>query len=349
MAGPATPFTLRYHDDREHWIPPGVGVVEGSCRGYFGPVPPDVLGELYGSEFEWSNGLLYSEYLAGKVLPPGVCAPVQLSTKPQRVNQGQRVTRPIPSRPAAIAEGQLCIAAEPIRFALARQGQTVTSRFEVDMPPTGTILPFVGLTPPPGYLACDGSEVDIATYPALWDAIAIVTTGTIDFASGTIYDLPADVVGQLTGGTPCYMLDVAGLSQVVSIVTGTSVLTDGAATIAGTREVRFYPFGSADPFASFTLPDLRGRAPMRFGAGTGLTGWRLAHQVGEEAHTMAEHEMPSHRHAISITYRTPQPDAGGNVIDLGGSDGPGHTDYTGSGDPFNVLGPRLAVNYIIKT
>ncbi len=37
--------------------------------------------------------------------------------------------------------------------------------------PPGTILPFAGETPPPGYLICDGSSVSSNNYPALSTAI----------------------------------------------------------------------------------------------------------------------------------------------------------------------------------
>jgi microcystin-dependent protein len=37
--------------------------------------------------------------------------------------------------------------------------------------PVGTILPFAGITPPTGYLLCDGSEVLIATYATLYSVI----------------------------------------------------------------------------------------------------------------------------------------------------------------------------------
>jgi len=53
------------------------GTVQGSERPYFGPIPDDKLEDRVGSDDEWVDGLLYSEYLAGKVLPPGRCWPLR--------------------------------------------------------------------------------------------------------------------------------------------------------------------------------------------------------------------------------------------------------------------------------
>ena len=44
---------------------------------------------------------------------------------------------------------------------------------------------------------------------------------------------------------------------------------------------------------TFALPNLRGRAPMHFGA-----GFALGQQGGEEAHTLTASEMPAHTHAL---------------------------------------------------
>jgi hypothetical protein len=44
--------------------------------------------------------------------------------------------------------------------------------------PVGTILPFAGITPPTGYLLCDGSEVLIATYAVLYSDIGYTYKAT---------------------------------------------------------------------------------------------------------------------------------------------------------------------------
>jgi len=47
---------------------------------------------------------------------------------------------------------------------------------------------------------------------------------------------------------------------------------------------------------TFALPDLRGRVPMHAGQGGGLSNRTLGQQIGEEAHSLAQTEMPAHSH-----------------------------------------------------
>ena len=79
-SGPGLPFPTRFQDtfwDRQDRLDPVIpGIVQGSERPYFGPIPPDALTEIRGSEDEWLNGLLFSDYEAGRVLPPGLCWPL---------------------------------------------------------------------------------------------------------------------------------------------------------------------------------------------------------------------------------------------------------------------------------
>lgn len=51
-----------------------------------------------------------------------------------------------------------------------------------------------------------------------------------------------------------------------------------------------------DGRTTFQLPDLRGRAPIGFGQGPGLTSRSWGSRGGAEAHTLTSNEMPSHNH-----------------------------------------------------
>ncbi|MGN6817501.1 MAG: phage tail protein [Sphingomonas sp.] len=51
--------------------------------------------------------------------------------------------------------------------------------------------------------------------------------------------------------------------------------------------------------STFALPDLRGRAPMHWGNGAGLTPRSNGEQGGENSVTLLTTEMPSHTHSIS--------------------------------------------------
>lgn len=55
-------------------------------------------------------------------------------------------------------------------------------------------------------------------------------------------------------------------------------------------------YGVGDGSTTFNVPDLRGRAPIGIGQGSGLTNRALAAQLGTETHTLSSGEMPSHTH-----------------------------------------------------
>ena len=48
--------------------------------------------------------------------------------------------------------------------------------------------------------------------------------------------------------------------------------------------------------STFALPDLRGRVPIHFGQGLGLTDRVRGQAIGAETHTLAINEMPQHSH-----------------------------------------------------
>ena len=49
---------------------------------------------------------------------------------------------------------------------------------------------------------------------------------------------------------------------------------------------------------TFALPDLRGRSPLGFGSGPGLTPRNLGETGGSPFHTLIPSEMPAHSHAL---------------------------------------------------
>jgi hypothetical protein len=71
-----------------------------------------------------------------------------------------------------------------------------------DGTPTGTVISFLGLTPPTGYLACDGTAYNIADYQALADHINM-QFGSYDYFGGdgtTTFAVP-DLRGEFLRGT----------------------------------------------------------------------------------------------------------------------------------------------------
>jgi|SRR5688572_22492642 microcystin-dependent protein len=52
---------------------------------------------------------------------------------------------------------------------------------------------------------------------------------------------------------------------------------------------------------TFALPDLRGRAPMAFGNGAGLTPRSLGEPSGQETVTLQATQMPQHTHVVNAS------------------------------------------------
>lgn len=52
---------------------------------------------------------------------------------------------------------------------------------------------------------------------------------------------------------------------------------------------------------TFALPDLRGRVPIHFGQGPGLSPYDLGQQAGSENVTLLSNQMPQHNHLINAS------------------------------------------------
>lgn len=104
-------------------------------------------------------------------------------------------------------------------------------------------------------------------------------------------------------------------------------------------------YGSVDG-THFNLPDLRGRAQIGIGTGSGLSPRALGDSLGEEQHTLTQAEMPSHSHSYGGTLLTstvvPPPLDGLSPNPL-----PAATGNTGGDGAHNNMQPSLAINYLI--
>jgi microcystin-dependent protein len=85
-----------------------------------------------------------------------------------------------------------------------------------------------------------------------------------------------------------------------------------------------------DGRVTFGLPDLRGRVPLREGAGR-----TLGERGGEEAHTLSIAEVPTHSHALRGTPKAATVDAPGNNF-LAASPGTPYTASSSSLVPLNA-------------
>ena len=119
-----------------------------------------------------------------------------------------------------------------------------------------------------------------------------------------------------------------------------------------------------DGFNTFALPDMRGKAPVHWGPGPGLSDYYLGDTGGEAAVTLSTDQIPAHTHTLSGENQTATAQApSGELLaaplitarfaDLY-STAPGNAlahpvaiSPTGSSFPHNNLQPYLALNFII--
>jgi microcystin-dependent protein len=121
---------------------------------------------------------------------------------------------------------------------------------------------------------------------------------------------------------------------------------------------------------TFALPDLRGRFPMHYGQGPGLSNRNLGEVAGHENTTLLNTQMPMHNHNLNVSSAAADAisPSGTVLAEVNGSleDGSGVTmnAYTstpnaiassasigvaGGSQPFNNMSPYLALNFQIAT
>jgi microcystin-dependent protein len=116
-----------------------------------------------------------------------------------------------------------------------------------------------------------------------------------------------------------------------------------------------------DGRSNFALPDLRGRVPGNFGAGTGLTPYQMGARFGVERVTLTEDEIPPHSHPFqaSLNDATEENPAGAVLAKTAGVfyveyEDSGKAEFweqavadTGAGQSHSNMMPFLAINFII--
>lgn len=106
-------------------------------------------------------------------------------------------------------------------------------------------------------------------------------------------------------------------------------------------------YGEGDGSTTFNVPDLRGRHPMGYNLeDTDFN--RIGKTGGEKTHAMTVDELVRHRHGITPRNTDQTGLYEIRATNATGTTGSAYTDYTGNGQPFNVLDPYLTTNYIIK-
>ena len=102
---------------------------------------------------------------------------------------------------------------------------------------------------------------------------------------------------------------------------------------------------------TITLPDMRGRAVIGSGTGSGLTARTHGTKGGAETHTLATTEIPEHNHAITVQGANTSGSTGGYFAPGSGSltwSGGATAANTGGGEAHANMQPWIAINYIIK-
>jgi microcystin-dependent protein len=221
---------------------------------------------------------------------------------------------------------------------------------------------------PIGWLACDGSAISRATYPALF-AIVAPTFGTITVtiaspavvsATGHGLQVGDQVYFTTTGALPTglsantlYYVITAGFGsnsfEVSATRGGSAINTSGSQS--GTHTMVKCPFGLGDGSTTFNLPDMRANFPLGYKAGDTNAGY-YGQKGGEATHTLTASEIPSHTHnlpqgislgaggATGVATSTNGTTNGTNLATDGGS---------GGGGAHNNVPPFAVLLFIIKT
>jgi microcystin-dependent protein len=101
-----------------------------------------------------------------------------------------------------------------------------------------------------------------------------------------------------------------------------------------------------DGVTTFSLPDLRGRAPIHLGQGPGLSTYQQGETGGAEQVTLTVNEMPPHTHSFTELTNANGSEEG-IVIRSGGGDQPVTTTSVGGGLPHENRSPYLTMRYCV--
>lgn len=104
------------------------------------------------------------------------------------------------------------------------------------------------------------------------------------------------------------------------------------------------PWGLGDGSTTFNLPDLRGRALVCAGQGSGLTLRSLGQTMGAETHALSIGEMPAHSHTVSASTAS----GDGSALEVAPTEGfTRNTSSVGSGTAHNNMQPSATINVFI--
>lgn len=112
-----------------------------------------------------------------------------------------------------------------------------------------------------------------------------------------------------------------------------------------------------DGRSTFALPDLRGRVPVGFGQGPGLSNYSLGQKTGSESVTLNTSQLPSHIHNVEnlseMNFKSSPADKSDAKVLVAGSPAGStavstvKTASAGGSQAINNVQPALGMNYII--
>jgi microcystin-dependent protein len=235
-------------------------------------------------------------------------------------------SEPTPNRSK---KGDYVLTYRPSESSLASSGLLKQTRdaFMADLAvPIGAILPYAGITPPDGYLLCDGSEVERSKFPDLFDIIGVTYNGSSPLVGVNTYRLP-DLRGRFTLGKD--NMDNAGS---VPLAAG-GYVDAGGGTAGRVADIKAQTLGGSAGSSSISL---------------------VLANLPEHSHTLRSARQDYSAIAVTTTIDPEAttglgPTAVGQAQYLKDSGGIKKPTGTILGTPVGLMNPYLTINYIIRS
>jgi microcystin-dependent protein len=204
------------------------------------------------------------------------------------------------------------------------------------------------------------------TSPKINENVALTATATeLNILDGaTLSTAELNYVDGVTSAVQTQIDTIVNTTIPNSTPVGTIVMYGGTSAPTGWLLCNGQSTASYTALAAVVganVPDLRGRAPIGYGSGTGLTArGTIGATVGAETHALTNSEMPRHNHGINPPQVSGTQGGGGtnnyaptgnNPLDnvttffTGGS---GTAQSASNGVAHNNMQPSTVVNFIIK-
>ena len=108
---------------------------------------------------------------------------------------------------------------------------------------------------------------------------------------------------------------------------------------------------------TFGLPDLRGRVPVHFGQGPGLSNYSQGEVAGSETVTLTQNQAPAHSHLVAASNgaadstrpagKVPATGGGYAAAGDGSTMNPAMVNSSGGSQPHENIQPYLVLNFCI--